>query len=225
MLNKFLTSLTKTAAPLRRGRPVRRNSSARRLQLECLENRLTLSAVVTSSADSMAAGTLRNAIANAAAGETITFANNVHSINLTLGDLPISTSLKIEGPGANRLTISGNEASRIFDVVGGTTVTITDLTIANGMVDTSANPTIATWGGGGILNEAGTKLTLVNDTLSNNQAIGVVGQDEFGGGLFNMGTATVSACTFTNNQVLGADPVTQSAAVRAGPSTTTVAPS
>ena len=30
-----------------------------------------------------------------------------------------------------------------------------------------------------------------------------MGQDEFGGGLFNMGNATVVACTFTNNQVLG----------------------
>ena len=29
------------------------------------------------------------------------------------------------------------------------------------------------------------------------------GQDEFGGALFNLGTATVSDCTFTNNQVLG----------------------
>ena len=46
-------------------------------------------------------------------------------------------------------------------------------------------------------------LHLVQDTLSNNQALGVVGQDEFGGGLYNMGSATVSGSTFTNNQVLG----------------------
>jgi len=174
--------------------------------MEFLENRLTLSGspvLVTSGADS-GPGTLRAAIGSASSGETIEFANYVHSIKLTSGDLPISTNLNIDGPGACKLTISGNNASRVFDVAGGTTVTIADLTIADGMVNTTTNPNIATWGGGGILNEAGATLTLVNDTLKNNQAVGVVGQDEFGGGLFNMGTAIVSGCSFTGNQVTGA---------------------
>jgi hypothetical protein len=211
MFNKFLTAfLTRTVAPRRRGHPARRNSPLRRLKLEFLENRLTLSGspvLVTSSADS-GAGSLRAAIGSAVSGETIEFAPYVHAITLTSGDLVISQNLDIEGPGACKLTISGNDASRVFDITKGATVTISDLKIADGMVDTplesSPNINIATWGGGGILNEAGATLTLVNDTLSNNQAAGVVGQDEFGGGLFNMGAATVVACAFTNNQVLGA---------------------
>ena len=127
MFNKFLdTFLTKTAAPRHRGRPARRNPPGRRLRLECLENRLTLSSspvLVTSSADSLAAGTLRAAILGANSGDTIEFAKNVHSIKLTMGELPISTSLNIVGPGANRLTISGNDASRVFDVAGGASLT------------------------------------------------------------------------------------------------------
>ena len=138
--------------------------------------------------------------------------------------LSITQNLDIVGLGAAELTISGNDASRVFDVTPGVTVTISGLTIAQGMVNTTTNPNIATWGGGGILNEAGATLTLMNDTLSNNQAVGVVGQDEFGGGLFNMGNATVSSCTFTSNQVLGAAPLTPSAAAQAGPSTTTAGP-
>ena len=211
MLNKFLTKfLPKAVAPSRRGRAARHNSPGRRLRMECLENRLTLSGspvLVTSSADS-GAGSLRAAIGSAVPGETIRFASNIHSITLKSGDLPISTNLTIEGPGADKLTISGNNNSRIFDVASGATVTITGLTITDGMVNTITNSNMTTWGGGGILNELGATLTLVNDTLSNNQAvnnqaISVLDQDEFGGGLFNMGHATVSACTFANNQVLG----------------------
>jgi len=209
MFNSFLTGfLTKTVAQRRRGRPARRTSPIRRLKLECLENRLTLSGspvIVTTGADS-GPGSLRAAIGSAVSGETIEFASNVHSIKLTSGDLPIVTNLNIIGPGANRLSISGNNASRVFDVASGKTVTIANLTIADGMVNTplESSPNVATWGGGGILNEAGATLTLVNDTLNNNQALGVNGQDEFGGGLFNMGNAIVSGCNFTNNQVLGA---------------------
>ena len=209
MLNKFLTKfLPKAVAPSRRGRPARRNAPGRQLKLECLENRLTLSSspfIVTSGADS-GAGSLRAAIASAVPGETIKFANSVHSITLTSGELPISTSLTIEGPGAGKLTISGDNNSRIFDVSGAVSVTIAGVTIADGLVNTTntGDAIDPSWGGGGILNNDAT-LTLVNDTLTNNQAVGVPGQDEFGGGLFNyLGSATVSGCTFTGNQVTGA---------------------
>ena len=111
MFNNFLrTSPTRTAAPQRRFRPARRKSPDRRLQLEMLEDRLALSGspvLVTSSADS-GAGSLRDAIASAVSGETIKFASSVHAITLTSGELAISTNLDIEGPGANKLTISGN---------------------------------------------------------------------------------------------------------------------
>ena len=54
------------------------------------------------------------------------------TITLTSGELTISKSLDIEGPGANNLTISGNNASRVFEIGNGATVTLANLTIANG---------------------------------------------------------------------------------------------
>jgi hypothetical protein len=68
------------------------------------------------------------------------------------------------GTGANRLTISGNGASRVFDTtfLSGATVSLSGLTIANGL----------DFFGGSILNEYGTSLTLTNCTLANNTANG-----------------------------------------------------
>ena len=70
---------------------------------------------VTSGADS-GPGSLRQAIADAAPGDTIVFAKNVHNITLTSGELDITKNLDIEGPGSNKLTISGNDHSRVFDI-------------------------------------------------------------------------------------------------------------
>src|SRR5207247_260647 len=88
---------------------------------------------------------------------------------------------------------SGNNASRVFDVQGDVTVTIAGLTIANGhMVD---------GGGGGIANEAGATLSLINDTVANNTVYGI------GGGLWNDRGAPVtgSGCTFTGNVARAGD--------------------
>ena len=49
-------------------------------------------------------------------GDTITFKPNVHQITLTQGELQITQDLTISGPGANKLTISGNDVSRVFDI-------------------------------------------------------------------------------------------------------------
>ncbi len=220
MFNNFLRTFpTKTATPNRRFRPARRKSSDRRLQLEVLEDRLALSGspvLVTSSADS-GPGSLRDAIANAVSGETIKFASSVHAITLTSGELAISTNLDIEGPGANKLTISGNNNSRVFDISGPNTVTIAGLTVAhgksegtiaalaNGVVNADGSVYTA-GGGGGIYNEAGATLTLVHDSLSDNQATHGSSADSFsvcGGALLNLGTAIVTQCQFTGNEAVG----------------------
>ncbi len=44
---------------------------------------------------------------------------------------------------------------------------------------------------------------LTNDVISGNQAVGAVGFTVLGGGLLNLGTASVEACTFSNNQATG----------------------
>ena len=80
------------------------------------------------------AGSLRQAITDNNAlggGNTIVFSNIVTG-TITLGSaLSITTDVTILGPGANVLTISGNNADRVFTINPGA-VTISGLTIANG---------------------------------------------------------------------------------------------
>ncbi|BFM39751.1 choice-of-anchor Q domain-containing protein [Synechocystis sp. LKSZ1] len=146
---------------------------------------------VTNTNDS-GAGSLRNAIASAASGDTINFSslfNTAQTIILTSGQLVVNKSLTIQGPGANLLTISGNNASRVFVIDDNNennaeTVEISGLTISGGLVTTGS--------GGGIFNLE--NLSLRNSTLSGNSA------DSFGGGIFNrIGTVTVSNSTISGN--------------------------
>jgi hypothetical protein len=190
------------------------------LHLEILEDRLTPSSLtVTTGADS-GPGSLRDTIASAVSGDTITFAKKVHLITLTGTALEISKNLDIEGTGADKLTISGNNASRVFYVESGNTLTLANLTIANGQAsgplptslvgEYSGGGTIVppsgAGGGGGILNEPGATLNLINDTVGDNQAIHGPSPLAFtvvGGGVLNLGTAVVLGCTFSNNQAAG----------------------
>ena len=93
-----------------------------------MEDRTLLSTfVVTSPLDDGSAGTLRSKIAAAHSGDTIDFASSLAgdtiTLNPTFGELLITKSLDIEGPGANLLTISGNDASRVFDISSAATTT------------------------------------------------------------------------------------------------------
>jgi len=76
---------------------------------------------------------LRAIINSACPGSIITFdmSQVTSPITLTSGELLLNKSLTFQGPGAGTLTISGNNASRVFNIQSGNTVTITDLTIAN----------------------------------------------------------------------------------------------
>jgi hypothetical protein len=143
-------------------------------QLEPLEDRTVLSTLtVTSAADDGSAGTLRAVVASANAGDTIKFATKLKgdTITLTQGQLAITKNLAIEGLGVENLAISGNNASRIFDISSGVSLILARLTLSNGLADH----------GGAILDETGASLTLSHDVLANNQATGGVG----GGAIFN----------------------------------------
>ncbi|MFN6472326.1 MAG: beta strand repeat-containing protein [Nostoc sp. SerVER01] len=152
--------------------------------------------VVTNTNDS-GEGSLRQAIldANASAGaDTISFTGSVFTdatpdtITLTSGQLTITDDVTIEGTGANQLTVSGNNASRVFNISnGGTDATIDALTIANGNADNGA----------GILVNGGSSLVLTDSTVSNNNANGGFG----GAGIGNLGggTATVINSTISGN--------------------------
>jgi hypothetical protein len=144
-------------------------------------------------------GSLRDAVALANPGDTIDFAPALAgaTIVLTSGEILIDKNLTITGLGASALAVSGNNASRVLNVTGGT-VFISGLTISSGLSGT---------GGGGIYN-AGT-LSLSNSTVSQNSAFqaipgslcGGVGTD--GGGIYNAGNLTLSDSTVSGNSSFG----------------------
>ena len=135
-----------------------------------------------------------------ASGDTINFSSKLkgETITLTSGELLITHSVTINGPGANQLSVSGNNASRVFELATGLNVTISGLTITHGY---------ALEQGGGILND-GSNLTLSGDVLSQNVAIGSA-TDDFNGGAFGgaldseSGTLDITGCTISGNQALG----------------------
>jgi CSLREA domain-containing protein len=186
---------------------------------------------VTNTTDGAApgpAGSLRKAINDAAAGDTINFSVSVPAgITLTAGQLLISKNLTIVGPGARNLTISGNNASRIFEVAAGVTMDMSGLTLTGGNANlpsasvrfggaiynsgtltitacriignkASSQTANGDGSGGGIFNYIGGTLTMRDSEISNNLCDSA--QSE-GGGIFNVGTANLTNCTVSNNQV------------------------
>jgi hypothetical protein len=155
-------------------------------------------AIVVTSTNDSGAGSLRQAIADAAAGDTITFTNSLagQAIVLTSGELGINKNLTIEGLGARVLSVQRSTNAntpdfRIFKVSPGVTVNISGLTIANGRL--SGTDPVYNWGGG-ILNEG--TLTLDGVTVTAN--VGNVG-----GGVYNhRGTVTVKYSTISNNEAV-----------------------
>ncbi len=130
--------------------------------------------------------------------------------NDATGDLDITGNLTIKGKGASTI-VNGNNLDRVFDVLGGK-VSISKLTVEGGL---------AAGDGGGILNEAGARLTLNSVQVMNNVAAGTpgtngvdgtggnpataggVGGDALGGGIFNAGTLILNNCTLMGDQAKG----------------------
>ena len=151
-------------------------------------------------------GSLRQAIADAAAGDTITFSVK-GTITLTSGALVISQDLQIKGPGPHKLKINGHRASRVFDVEGGT-VTLAGITITGGLAD-ATSPGLASIGGG-VLNFG--ILTLSNVVVSDNAALGDANASPLGltgsavaGGVASFGTLEVTDSQFIGNLARAGD--------------------
>src|SRR6266404_5368504 len=158
--------------------------------------------VVTNTNDS-GPGSLREALAVANDGDTITFAVT-GAIGLTSGELVITKNITISGPGANTLTVRRDSAThfRIFHVMLGHTVTIEGLRISNGSVLNGF--------GGGILNFEST-LTVNSCALAGNSALG---QPGLGGGIFSNGSGGGGAASLTiTNSVFSGNAATTGGAV------------
>ena len=136
---------------------------------------------------------LHEAIAYAASlpgAQTITFdpadfGTTPQSITLSKGALTLNdtATITISGPGAELLTVNGNQASGVFEIEGGSAA-ISGLTVTGGQADR----------GGGLVNQGGT-LALTGVTIRGNTAF------DQGGGLdtqFN-GTTTLTDCTISGN--------------------------
>lgn len=194
----------------------------------------TTNPIVTTTADG-GAGSLRQAILDACDGSTISF-SSLFATNQTItlaSTLGINKSLTIGGPGANLLTISGNNTVRVFAVgTIGTAVTFSGVSIANGssagnnpsagggisnsatlnIVDSAvvANTVNNTCVGslcigstGGGINNTGT-INLTRSTISGNSVVAVAhGQQGSGAGIFNTGTLTITSSTIANNSASG----------------------
>ncbi len=157
-------------------------------------------------------GSLRSALAAAENGDTIQFSSKLTggTIKLTSGELLINQDLTLIGPttttGAPGIAISGNNASRVFDIEGGANgvnVTLENLTIENGLANAgAANAPSA--GGGLLINDAGGNLTLSNLLVTSNVAQAPVGANAQGGGVaFLGGVATFNDDAIIVNRAIG----------------------
>src|SRR4051812_37726006 len=87
--------------------------------------------IVTSNADT-GPGSLRATIGAAASGDVIQFDPSQNGqVILLSSELKVSRALRIDGPGADQLAISGGNRVRIFSVEA--PLTLTGLTLKNGL--------------------------------------------------------------------------------------------
>ena len=112
-----------------------------------------------------------------------------YTIRLTNGEIPITKGVTINGPGMNALIISGNDASRVFNISGISSpgaVNMADLTVTHGNVGSGD--------GGGILVASATlnltRVAITHCTAGN------------GGGLAG-GTMNLDTCSVLSNHSTG----------------------
>jgi parallel beta-helix repeat protein len=185
---------------------------------------------VVTSLNNSGAGTLRQAIidanGNADADNVVRFSGELNGvILLTSGEILITKSVSVIGPGPQVLTVSGNNSSRVFHITGtGLEIAFSDLTISNGRAydiaqskydfgggiyffgggtRISLNNTIIednrSGAGGGIYASGGT-VAMTNSTVRNNQVLSPSTTNPYGGGIhFNGSNATIKGSTISGN--------------------------
>ena len=130
---------------------------------------------------SVASNDLQAVISGAAAGDTIQITGTC------AGNFGIDKNLTLAGVAGTSATLDGNQAGRVLSIASGA-VTVTDLTITNGLVSGAGF-------GGGIFNQG--TLTLDHATVTGNSILTTGGE---GGGVGNVGTLTVSNSTISTTR-------------------------
>lgn len=133
-------------------------------------------------------GSLRQAITDAASGDTINF--SVTGTIQLASQLMIAKNLTITGPGPASLTIRGADNFRVFDLeTTGTSISISGLSITNGHWNGAS-------GGGGIL-ALGIALNLTDVNISGNvskKGAGLlIGSNVSGGATVNISNSVIEA--------------------------------
>ena len=149
------------------------------------------SSAVTSCDDDGDFDTLRHAVLVANSGDTIKLSGLACSkITLQAGAITVAASdLTIEGPAGGTFTIDGGGTDRVFVHGGPGTLSLTDLTVTNGLI--AGDKAI-----GGCIYTKG-NLSLTRSTVTSCKAIGQT--LAFGGGAVAYGDMALDASTVTGN--------------------------
>ena len=168
-----------------------------------MEDRRLLSTFMVTNLNDSGAHSLRAGIQSGDA--TIAFAPGLQGTITLTSELLINHSVTINGPGEDHLTVSGDNTSRVFEISNNATMSIDQLTVANGhTVVGDSQPDSGN--GGGILIDAGATLNLDQVVVANNSAYAdSSGNYGNGGGIENDGSLTVTESIFTNNVASGGE--------------------
>src|SRR5262245_17472921 len=181
--------------PLRRA-PKANRSPSPRIRVEVLDDRCLPATLLVTAVTGTGAGSLPNAVAQAVAGDIITFDPALAGQPIVLASaLTINKSITIQGQGADKTIISGAGTDRLFNVTSVDPVGIAGVTLANGLT-TAANSN-----GGAILNTG--NLVLESDSFNLNQ---VLGPGSEGAAIASSGagaSVTISNCSFTGGFATG----------------------
>src|SRR3984893_18401101 len=145
--------------------------------------------------------TIQHAVDQSASGDTINVAAGTYFENVTVGQ-----TVTILGDGTTGSTVNGGNVNPVFTIIEGATVKLSTLTITNGNASGESNVgggiqingstvTVVQCAGGGIFNDGSSTLTVINSTISGNQAVG-----GDGGGMLNAsnGSGGGGTATFVN---------------------------
>ena len=230
---RFVQRIARTVPGRRRGSRGRRSRTSTFPQnvaamIETLEGRQLLSASVVVNSSAGAANyaanvtisqlnpgvkpvTLQdavNAVDNTPGAATITFdatvfpAGQLTTItpNGTLELSNTSGQMTIQGPGSGQVAVSGNDQHTVFLVDSGVTGEIDAVKITGGHA-TVVTPGSTALAGGGLYNNG--TLSLNNDLISQNVAVGSKPKFGEGAGVYNVGRLTAANCVVTGNLATG----------------------